>query len=123
MADRAWNSRLCNISTTGCMMVCPEEGLPSGWMLRLRIKGLPAIDAEIVWKHRGHAGLRFLVALRSDSMEHLGFQLPDSASRRPPPLRPHQLPEPAPLLARLVKRGALPEGPLPDSSSPRALVR
>jgi len=123
MADRAWTSRLCNISTTGCMLVCPEGGLPSGWILRLRIRGVPAIDAEIVWQHRGHAGLRFLVALRSDSMEYLGFHLPDSAHRRTPALRPHQVPEAAPLHARMVKRGALPDGPLPGSSSPRALVR
>ncbi|HSQ95549.1 MAG TPA: PilZ domain-containing protein [Croceibacterium sp.] len=122
MADRAWTSRLCNISTTGCMMACPEGGLPSGWMLRLRLRGMPAIDAEIVWQHRGHAGLRFLVPLRSDSMEHLGFHLPDSLHRRAPQLRPRQIPEPAPLHAQLVKRGTLPDR-LPDSSSPKALAR
>jgi len=123
MAGRSWEVRLCNISTTGCMMVCPEEGLPDGWMLRLRVRTLPAIDAEIVWQHRGHAGLKFLVPLRSDSMEHLGFHLPDSTHRRPPPLRPHQMPETAGLHAKLVKRGVVPDGPLPDSSSPKALVR
>ena len=123
MAGQSWEVRLCNISTTGCMMVCPEEGLPDGWMLRLRVRTLPAIDAEIVWQHRGHAGLKFLVPLRSDSMEHLGFHLPDSTHRRPPPLRPHQMPETAGLHAKLVKRGVVPDGPLPDSSSPKALVR
>jgi hypothetical protein len=123
MAGRSWDARLCNISTTGCMLVCPEDGLPEGWMLRLRVRTLPAIDAEIVWQHRGHAGVKFLVPLRTDSMEHLGFHVPDSARRRAPPLRPHQVPEPAPLQARLVKRGVLPIGPLPDSSSPKALVR
>ncbi len=123
MAGRSWDARLCNISTTGCMMICPEEGLPEGWMLRLRIRSLPAIDSEIVWKHRGHAGLQFLVPLRADSMEHLGFHLPDPAYRRVPPLRPHQMPETAGLYAQLVKRGALPDGPLADSSSPQALVR
>nr|WP_166180043.1 PilZ domain-containing protein [Altererythrobacter segetis] len=122
MAGRSWESRLCNISTTGCMMICPEDGLPDGWMLRLRVRTLPAIDAEIVWQHRGHAGLKFLVPLRSDSMEHLGFHLPDTTHGRPPPLRPHQLPEPAGLHAQLVKRGVVPET-LPDSSSPKALVR
>ena len=122
MAGRSWESRLCNISTTGCMMVCPEDGLPEGWMLRLRVRTLPAIDAEIVWQHRGHAGLKFLVPLRSDSMDHLGFQLPDAGHGRPPPLRPHQMPETAGLHAQLVKRGVVPEA-LPDSSSPKALVR
>jgi hypothetical protein len=124
MAGRSWESRLCNISTTGSMLVCPEDGLPEGWMLRLRIRTLPAIDAEIVWQHRGHAGLKFLVPLRADAMEHLGFRLPDSSHGRPPPLRPHQWqhPDTAGLHARLVKRGILPEA-LPDSSSPTALVR
>ena len=103
MAGDAWVSRLCNISTTGCMMVCPEQGLPDGWMLRLRIRGLPAIDAEIIWKHRGHAGLRFLVALHPTALEHLGFRLPE-------PARPAHRPEPSPvaslagLRAELVKR-------------------
>jgi hypothetical protein len=123
MAGRSWESRLCNISTTGSMLVCPEDGLPEGWMLRLYVRTLPAIDSEIVWQHRGHAGLNFLVPLRPDAMEHLGFHLPDATHRRPPPLRPHQLPDTtAGLHARLVKRGILPEA-LPDSSSPTALVR
>jgi hypothetical protein len=122
MAGRSWEVRLCNISTSGCMMVCPEEGLPDGWMLRLRVRTLPAIDAEIVWQHRGHAGLKFLVPLQTDAMEPLGFHLPDAAHRRPPPLRPHQMPETAGLHAKLVKRGVVPEA-LPDSSSPKALVR
>ena len=122
MAGRSWESRLCNISTTGCMMVCPEDGLPDGWMLRLRVRTLPAIDAEIVWQHRGHAGLKFLVPLRTDAMEHLGFRLPETGRGRPPALRPHQVPELAGLHAKLVKRGLLPEA-LPDSASPRALVR
>jgi hypothetical protein len=103
MAGDAWTSRLCNISTTGCMMMCPEGGLSGGWMLRLRIKGLPAIDAEIIWKHRGFAGLRFLVALHPTALEHLGFRLPE-------PRQPARRPEPSPvsslagLRADLVKR-------------------
>ena len=106
MADRAWIARLCNISTTGCMMVCPEEGLPGGWMLRLRIRGLPAIDAEIVWRHRGHAGLRFLVALHPTALEHLGFRLPEPRRLDLPPLRPRRpaTAEAPALHARLVKR-------------------
>ena len=122
MAGRSWEVRLCNISTSGCMMVCPEEGLPEGWMLRLRVRTLPAIDAEIVWQHRGHAGLKFLLPLHAEAMEPLGFHLPDPAHRRPPPLRPHQMPETAGLHAKLVKRGLVPET-LPDSASPKALVR
>jgi hypothetical protein len=102
MADQGWSARLCNISTTGCMMVCPESGLPGGWMLRLRIRGLPAIDAEIVWHHRGHAGLRFRTPLHPAALEHLGFRLPEP--RREPPARR--------LHAQLVKR-ARPEDPRP----------
>jgi hypothetical protein len=123
MAGRSWDVRLCNISAAGCMMICPDEGLPEGWMLRLRVPSLPAIDSEIIWQRRGQAGLNFLVPLHSDSMEHLGVRLPDPAHRRAPPLRPHQMPETAGLHAQLVKRGALPEGPLADSASPKALVR
>ena len=120
MAGDAWTSRLCNISTTGCMMVCPEGGLPAGWMLRLRIKGLPAIDAEIIWKHRGHAGLRFLVALHPTALEHLGFMLPEP---RRPAYRPDPAVPPAPvstlagLRADLVKRAPPDEGLLPGMPS------
>lgn len=78
MAGEAWAARLRNISTTGCMMATPDGGLPSGWMMRLRISGLPAIDAEIIWRHRGHAGLRFLLPLHPEAMEHLGFRLPEN---------------------------------------------
>jgi hypothetical protein len=99
MTSHAWSARLHNISTTGCMMACPAEGLPQGWMLRLRIKGLPAIDAEIVWRHRGHAGLRFLVALPSTALEHLGYRLPESS----PPCLAASRP-PAGLHSQLVKR-------------------
>lgn len=106
MSGRSWPSRLCNVSTTGCMLVCPEEGLPEGWMMRLWIQSLPVIDAEIIWQHRGHAGLHFLVALHPTALEHLGFRLPE----------PRQAPQPAPvqepsgLHARLVKRALPDEG-------------
>jgi len=106
--DRSWPARLCNISTTGCMMACPEGGLPDGKRLRLRIRGLAAIDAEIVWQHRGHAGLRFAVPLHPAALEHLGFRLPEP--------RPAQVPtggqpglaarEAAVLHPRLVKRAS-----------------
>jgi hypothetical protein len=93
-------------------------------MMRLRVKGLPAIDAEIVWRHRGHAGLRFLVPLQPTAMEHLGFRLAEAARRDPPP-RPHHVPSSeASLNARLVKR--LPPGEtvvrFPDTTA-RGLTR
>ena len=75
----AWVSRLCNISTSGCMITLPEGALPEQAMLRLRIKGLAAIDAEVVWQHRKHAGVRFRVPLHPAAMEHLGFILPEGA--------------------------------------------
>jgi hypothetical protein len=106
MAGRTWPSRLCNVSTTGCMLACPEEGLPDGWMMRLRVHGLPVIDAEIVWQHRGHAGLHFLVALHPTALEHLGFHLPEP---RPSAL-PETLREPGGLHASLVKRAPPDEG-------------
>lgn len=77
MSGRTWSARLRNISTTGCMIANPEGGLPEGWMLRLRIEGLPLVDTEIIWRHRGHAGLRFMVPLASSALEHLGFHLPE----------------------------------------------
>ena len=77
--DKAWAARLCNISTSGCMITLPEGDLPEEAMLRLRIKGLAAIDAEIVWQHRNHAGVRFRVPLHPAAMEHLGFVLPEGA--------------------------------------------
>jgi hypothetical protein len=105
MAGESWAARLRNISTTGCMMATPDTGLPSGWMMRLRIRTLPAIDAEIIWRHRGHAGLRFLTPLQTTALQHLGFQLPEP--RRPGELEPTR---PGALHARLVKRTAPEEG-------------
>lgn len=83
--DRGWNTRLVNISTTGCMIACPEEGLPDGALLRLRVKGLTAIDGEIVWQHRNHAGIRFRVPLHPAVMEHLAFRDTDRGYDTPPP--------------------------------------
>ena len=77
--DKSWAARLCNISTSGCMITLPEGELAGEAMLRLRIKGLAAIDAEIVWQHRNHAGVRFRVPLHPAAMEHLGFVLPEGA--------------------------------------------
>jgi hypothetical protein len=77
--DRSWASRLRNISTTGCMITLPEGTVPEGAPLRLRIKGLAAFDAELVWQHRNHAGVRFRVPLHPAAMEHLGFALPEGA--------------------------------------------
>jgi len=72
--DRAWSSRLVNISTTGCMIACPEDSFPDGALLRLRVRGLTAIDGEIVWQHRNHAGIKFKVPLHPAVMEHLAFR-------------------------------------------------
>jgi hypothetical protein len=74
---KAWASRLVNISTTGCMIACPEPDLPDKALLRLRVKGLTAIDGEIVWQHRNHAGVRFSVPLHPAVIEHLAFGASD----------------------------------------------
>lgn len=65
---------MTNISTTGCMIVCSESDLPAHALLRLRIKGLTAIDGEIVWQHRNHAGVKFRVPLHNAVIEHLAFR-------------------------------------------------
>ena len=80
--DQSWTTRLRNISTSGCMMTLPEGEMAGDVPLRLRIRGLAAIDAEIVWQHRNHAGVRFRVALHPAAMEHLGFILPEGAWER-----------------------------------------
>jgi len=69
--ERAWDSQLVNVSTTGCMIACPDQPLPNGALLRLRIRGLTAIDGEIVWQHRNHAGIRFRAPLHAAVIEHL----------------------------------------------------
>jgi hypothetical protein len=83
--DKSWTARLRNISTSGCMITLPEDDLTDDAMLRLRIKGLAAIDAEVVWQHRNHAGVRFRVPLHPAALEHLGFVLPQGGlgKRRP----------------------------------------
>ena len=75
--ERSWASRLRNISTTGCMITLPQGTLPEDAHLRLRIKGLAAVDAELVWQHRNHAGVRFRVPFHPAAMKHLGFVLPE----------------------------------------------
>jgi hypothetical protein len=77
--DRSWDSRLRNISTSGCMITLPVGELTNDAQLRLRVRGLAAIDAEVVWQHRNHAGVRFRVPLHPAAMEHLGFVLPEGA--------------------------------------------
>lgn len=77
--NRSWTSRLCNISSTGCMIVSPEPGLPDGALLRVRLKGLTAIDGVIIWQHRGHAGVRFLEPLHMAVMGYLGCHQPDAS--------------------------------------------
>jgi hypothetical protein len=100
MVGETWAARLRNISTAGCMMTTPEAGLPSGWMLRLHVRSLPTIDAEIIWRHPGEVGLRFLTPLQANALEPFGFRLPEPS--RPGPY------EAGSLSARLVKR-MLPE--------------
>jgi hypothetical protein len=77
--EHSWVSRLRNISTTGCMITLPQGTLPEDAHLRLRIKGLAAVDAELVWQHRNHAGVRFRVPFHPAAMRHLGFVLPEGA--------------------------------------------
>lgn len=71
-AGRAWTARLHNISVGGCMLGC-TEGLPTGTLLRLRIKGMPAIDGAIAWYHRAHAGVRFREPLPAAMLDQLGL--------------------------------------------------
>ncbi|HEY6814902.1 MAG TPA: PilZ domain-containing protein [Croceibacterium sp.] len=92
---RSWTTHLRNISTSGCMVSCEEGALAEKDLLRICVKGLAAIDAEVVWKHRNHAGIRFRVPLHPAAMEHLGFELPDgtwgnvpSVARERPPVTP-----------------------------------
>ena len=103
--DKAWSSRLVNISTTGCMIACPEESLPDGALLRLRVKGLTAIDGAIVWQHRHHAGIKFKVPLHPLVMEHLAFRGSERGyETAPPPPRTEAALAPASLHGQLVKR-------------------
>lgn len=81
---RSWTSRLSNISNTGCMITYPEPSLPESALLRLRLRGLTAIDGEIVWQNRGHAGIRFNLPLHKAVMEHLGFREPEQAQEPEP---------------------------------------
>jgi hypothetical protein len=103
--DRSWASRMVNISTTGCMIACPEESLPDGALLRLRVKGLTAIDGEIVWQHRNHAGIKFKVPLHPAVMEHLAFRGTERGYDTPAPApQPAGSAATASLHGQLVKR-------------------
>jgi len=105
--ERSWDSRLCNISTSGCMISLPEDDLPGDAPLRLRIKGLAAIDAEVVWQHRGHAGVRFRVPLHPAAMEHLGFVLPEGAWESVCRTGQHaEVPVPRPAVAAPARKAA-----------------
>ena len=64
------------------MVVCPEPGLPDGALLRIRLRGLTAIDGKVVWQHRGHAGVRFVSPLHQALLEHLGFHEPAGECER-----------------------------------------
>lgn len=75
--EGSWTSQLRNISTSGCMITLPQGGFSDDAPLRLRIKGVAAIDADLVWRHLDRAGVRFRVPLHPAAMEHLGFILPD----------------------------------------------
>jgi hypothetical protein len=103
---RSWITRLSNISSTGCMVECAEAGLPDGALVRVRLKGLTAIDGTIVWQHRGHAGIRFLEPLHVAVMEYLGFRQPEPTqnAERPAEIRPAPRRPASGLDAQLVKR-------------------
>lgn len=61
------------------MITCPAPEFPEEALLRLRLRGLTAIDGRIVWQHRGHAGVRFLTPLHQALIEHLGCHAPAEA--------------------------------------------
>jgi hypothetical protein len=111
--NRSWTTRLSNISSTGCMVECAEAGLPDGALVRVRLKGLTAIDGSIVWQHRGHAGIRFLEPLHVAVMEYLGFHQPEPIPEAARPAEIHPAPRrPASGLdAQLVKRSWADNGP------------
>lgn len=105
--NRSWSAQLRNISVTGCMILCPEPSLPDSALLRLRLKGLTAIDGQIVWQNRGHAGIRFNVPLHQALVEHLGFHEPEPESvpgASPMNPAPRSSRRPSSLHAQLVKR-------------------
>lgn len=102
------------------MIECPESGVPAGSLLRLRIKGVPAIDGVIAWQHRGHAGIRFGAPLQPALLEELAFRgaegistgLPESVPERPAHAPRRPLPG---LHGQLIKRQReIAEEPPPD---------
>jgi hypothetical protein len=115
--DQAWSTRLVNISTTGCMIACPAEGVPDGALLRLRVKGLTAIDGQIVWQHRNHAGIRFRVPLHPAVMEHLAFRDTNRGYDTPPPV-PRPGPELVTARAAPSLHGSLVKRTWTDQSEP-----
>jgi len=104
--NRSWASRLCNISTGGCMITCEDTDLPRDTLIRLRIKGLTAIDGKIAWLNRGHAGIHFLSALHPAVMEHLAFRGREEGLTGRAGNAPELPPQCSPgLHAQLIKRG------------------
>jgi len=93
--DRSWTTRLHNISTGGCVVTCDGADLAERAVLRIRVKGLATIDAEVIWQHMNHAGVRFRVPLHPAAMEHLGFELPEGAwASALSSVRPEPVPRP-----------------------------
>jgi len=100
------------------MITCDENDLPDRALLRLRIKGLTAIDGSIAWLNRGHAGVRFLSPLHPAVMEHLAFRGREEGLTGEAPDAPELPPQCSPgLHAQLVKRwGSEDDGPLAQAS-------
>ena len=87
------------------MITCDATDIPRDALLRLRIKGLAAIDGKVAWINRGHAGVHFHSPLHPAVMEHLAFRgreegltgRAEVAPELPPPCSPG-------LHAQLIKR-------------------
>ena len=87
------------------MITCDDTDRPRNTLLRLRIKGMTAIDGTIAWINRGHAGIHFLSPLHPAVMENLAFRGREEsltgAGTAPPQLPPQCSPA---LHAQLIKR-------------------
>jgi len=99
--ERAWSTRLRNISSTGCMIESPDPGFDVGSPMKVWIRGVPTIEGAIAWQHRGHAGIRFALPLSSALMAKLGFS-PSEPSRAPATMR-----RGSGLHAQMIKRAEL----------------